>query len=110
VSEPFDQPDWVFELKHDGFRALARVNGHRCELVSSRGHLCTQFPMLQTELARAVRAMSCFSRGEIVCLAPDGGPRFYDLLFRRQWPSFITFEALMINGQDLRERPLLDPQ
>jgi bifunctional non-homologous end joining protein LigD len=52
--------------------------------------------------------MSCVLDGEIVCLAPDGRSQFYDLLFRRQWPYFIAFDALMINGEDLRDRPLLE--
>jgi len=34
-SQAFDDPDWIFELKHDGFRALAYVEG-KCELVSRR--------------------------------------------------------------------------
>lgn len=64
--------------------------------------------MLQTEIAHAVRTMSCVLDGEIVCLAPDGRSKFYDLLFRRQWPHFIAFDALMIDGDDLRDQPLLE--
>ena len=108
IAEPFDHHDWVFELKHDGFRALAHVQGHQCELVSRRRHVYTQFPMLQTEIADAVRTMSCVLDGEIVCLAPDGRSKFYDLLFRREWPYFIAFDAPMIGGEDLRDRPLLE--
>jgi bifunctional non-homologous end joining protein LigD len=37
VQEPFDHPDFVFELKHDGFRALTYISDGRCELVSRRG-------------------------------------------------------------------------
>ncbi len=37
VPAPFDSPDWLFELKYDGFRALAYVNG-RVKLVSRRNH------------------------------------------------------------------------
>jgi ATP-dependent DNA ligase len=66
VGEPFDHPDWIFEVKHDGF------------LLSRRRHVYRQFPMLQTELAHAVRAMSCVLDGEIVALAPDGRSKFYD--------------------------------
>jgi ATP-dependent DNA ligase len=40
VPEPFDHQDWVFELKPDGFRALACIDGHRCRLISRRGHVC----------------------------------------------------------------------
>jgi bifunctional non-homologous end joining protein LigD len=108
VADAFDHPDWVFELKYDGFRALAHVEGHCCTLVSRRGHVYKQFPMLQTEIAHAVRSMSCVLDGEIVCLAPDGRAKFYDLLFRREWPHFMAFDALAIDGEDLRPLPLLE--
>ena len=42
VAEAFDQPG-LFELKHDGFRALALVDGHHCTLVSRRRHIYRQF-------------------------------------------------------------------
>jgi bifunctional non-homologous end joining protein LigD len=46
--------------------------------------------------------------GEIVCLAPDGRSKFYDLMFRREWPHFVAFDVLAIGGEDLRARPLLE--
>jgi bifunctional non-homologous end joining protein LigD len=36
LREPFDDPEWIFELKYDGFRALAYVNGGGAELFSRR--------------------------------------------------------------------------
>jgi len=45
---------------------------------------------------------------KIVALAPDGRSQFYDLLFRRQAPHFIAFDALAINGLDLRDLPFLE--
>ncbi len=38
IPEPFDHPEWLWELKWDGFRALAFIEGHECRLVSRRGH------------------------------------------------------------------------
>ena len=108
VAEPFDHPDWIFELKHDGFRALACIDRYECTLLSRRRHVYKQFPLLETELAHAVRADSCIVDGEMVCLAGDGRSKFYDLLFRREWPYFIAFDVLAIDGQDLRERTLLE--
>jgi bifunctional non-homologous end joining protein LigD len=108
VPAAFDHPDWVFELKHDGFRALAHIDGHRCTLVSRRGHVYTQFPMLAEDLAHAVRARSCVLDGEIVCLAPDGRSLFNRLLFRRDWPHFVAFDVLSIDGEDVRASSLLE--
>ena len=102
---PFEHPDWLFELKHDGFRALAHVEGHRCTLVSRRRHVYKHYPMLLDEIAHSVRAMSCVLDGEIVCLASDGRSLFNRLLFRRDWPHFVAFDALAIDGEDLRDRP-----
>jgi bifunctional non-homologous end joining protein LigD len=107
IPEAFTHPDWLFELKHDGSRALAHVDGHQCTLRSRRGHVYQQFPMLSEEIAHAVRARSCVLDGEIVCLAPDGRSLFHRLLFRRDWPHFMAFDVLGIDGEDMRDRPLL---
>ena len=38
LPEPFDHPDFLYEVKFDGFRALAHVNGHHCQLMSHNKH------------------------------------------------------------------------
>lgn len=60
--------------------------------------------MLQEEIAHAIRA--AVLDGEIVCLAADGRSKFYDLMFRREWPHFIAFDVHSIEGEDLQARPL----
>jgi len=107
IPEPFDHEQFLFELKHDGFRALAFIRGHHCELVSRQGHIY-KFPQLAEELAHAVRAEEAILDGEIVCLDRDGRSQFYSLLFSREWPHFMAFDALRIDGHDLRNRPLLE--
>src|SRR5262245_52487747 len=67
VAEPFDHDQFVYELKHDGFRALAFIRGHQCELVSRRGHVY-KFHQLAEELAHAEKADDAILDGEIVCL------------------------------------------
>jgi bifunctional non-homologous end joining protein LigD len=107
IPEPFDYPDWLFEVKHDGFRALAIIEGHTCRLVSRRGHVFTKIGLLAEEIAHTVRGMGAVLDGEIVCLGPDGRSRFYDLLFRREWPSFYAFDLLELEGQNIRQLPLI---
>jgi ATP-dependent DNA ligase len=38
IPEPFDHPNFLYEVKFDGFRALAHVNGHHCQFVSRNKH------------------------------------------------------------------------
>ena len=106
VREPFNDPDWLFEPKWDGFRALAYIDGHRCRLVSRRGNVFKSWPYLCEELAHAVNCRSAVLDGEIACLQPDGRSHFYNLMFRREWPHFMAFDVLSLDGKDLRDRPL----
>jgi bifunctional non-homologous end joining protein LigD len=106
LPEAFDHPDWSFEVKYDGFRALALIEGHHCRLLSRRGHPFRKFSLLEQEVAHSVRARSAVLDGELVCLDHDGRSKFYDLLFRREWPYFYAFDLLMVDGEDLRHLPL----
>jgi bifunctional non-homologous end joining protein LigD len=107
IPEPFDDPEWIFEPKMDGFRALAHVQGHRCTLVSRNGNIFRSWPQLAEEIAQSVRAHSVVLDGEICCLDADGRSNFKNLLFRREWPFFLAFDLLAVDADDLRELPLL---
>src|SRR5262249_62242098 len=52
--------------------------------------------------------MDAILDGEIVCLAADGRSLFHHLLFRRDWPYFMAFDVLQIDGEDLRSHPLIE--
>jgi bifunctional non-homologous end joining protein LigD len=107
VAEPFDHPDWLFELKYDGFRGLAYVENGSCTLVSRRGHVFKQFQPLCVEVARSVRKRAVID-GEIVCLRPDGSCDFNSMLFRRGTPFFHAFDLLSTSGRDLCKKPLYE--
>jgi bifunctional non-homologous end joining protein LigD len=108
ILEPFDDPDFLFEAKIDGFRSLARIRGHHCELVSRNGHVFKQWPQLAEELAHAVRTHAAVLDGEICCLNPDGRSNFKQLLFRHEWPFYYAFDLLSLDGEDLTSRPLVE--
>ena len=108
IPEPFDHPDFIFEPKIDGFRALAYVEGHRCRLVSRNDHEFKSWPQLAEEIAHAVRAKRVVLDGEICCLDADGRSNFNALLFRREWPYFYAFDVLSLNGEDVTSLPLLE--
>jgi ATP-dependent DNA ligase len=88
---PFDHPDWIFELKYDGFRALAYIENGRCRLVSRNGHPFSAFSEFEKWIEASVPGNTVLD-GEIVCVDNKGRPRFEDLLFRRSNPCFFTFD------------------
>jgi bifunctional non-homologous end joining protein LigD len=108
IPAAFDHAEWVYEIKYDGFRALAYIDGHVCRLISRRGHEFTKFTLLAEEIAHTVPLKRAVLDGEIVCLGPDGRSEFYHLLFRRDWSSFAAFDLLEADGENLRQRPLLE--
>jgi bifunctional non-homologous end joining protein LigD len=104
---PFDHPEWVFELKYDGFRSLAVIQNGRCQLISRNGHPFNSFDTLRKALVAPSEGQRVFD-GEIVCLDNRGRPQFNDLLFHRGEPCFFAFDLLMSNGRDLRSERLTD--
>src|SRR5437762_9262525 len=83
---PFDHPDWIFELKYDGFRSLAIVENGRGQLVSRNGHPFASFAELGKQIAGALPSTKVVLDGEIVCVDKGGKPQFRDLLFHRGTP------------------------
>ena len=107
VKEPFDSPDWIFEVKHDGWRGMAYIGAGKCEIVSRNGNALRSFPSLCSELAAAIVKHAVID-GEIVHLGPDGRALFYPLMRRRPPFHFYAFDLLALDGEDLRARPLVE--
>ena len=105
-KEPFSHPDWLFEIKHDGFRALAFIDGGSCRLVSRNGNDFKTFGSLAAAIPKELKAASAVLDGEIVCLDEQGRSQFNELLFRRGEPRFFAFDLLWCDGKDLRDDPL----
>jgi bifunctional non-homologous end joining protein LigD len=92
ASEPFSHPDWLFEIKWDGFRALLHSDSEGVRLVSRNGNDFKSFPDLCAGLHGDLRGRRCVLDGEIVALDSHGKPQFRDLLFRRAEPRFYAFD------------------
>jgi bifunctional non-homologous end joining protein LigD len=105
--EPFDDRDWLFELKHDGFRSLAYLEDGHCRLVSRRRNTYKSFEILRTALA-GLKAQSAILDGEIVALDTSGVSQFKELLYRRGRAVFFAFDLLWLNDTDLRQTPLIE--
>jgi ATP-dependent DNA ligase len=71
---PFDHPEYLFELKYDGFRALAVIQSGRCQLISRNGHPFNSFDSLRKSLTLPYDGKTVID-GEIVCL-DDGTALF----------------------------------
>lgn len=106
--EPFSDPDWLFEIKYDGFRALAYADPSGVRLVSRNGNRFSGFSDLCAGIEFALRARHAVLDGEIACLDDAGGSQFNELLFRRGTPRFCAFDLLYLNGKDLRGLPLIE--
>src|SRR6266851_9925323 len=104
---PFDHPEWIFELKYDGFRALAVIQNGRTQLISRNGHPFNSFDSLRKAVT-APGAGTTVLDGEIICLDKRGRPQFNNLLFHRGEPCFFAFDLLMSDGKDLRTERLTD--
>lgn len=103
-------PDWIHELKHDGWRILARKDGDRVRLWSRNGRNWTaSFPTIAAALA-ALPVQSCVLDGEAVAHDEDGWPDFHGLQSKagRERAELVAFGLLMINSQDIRPWPLIE--
>jgi ATP-dependent DNA ligase len=68
-TEPFDSDQHIFELKIDGFRALAHIEAGEGELISRNGNVFRGFADLATCLAKHLQVESALLDGEIACVA-----------------------------------------
>src|SRR5205823_2429013 len=108
-AAPFDDTDWIFELKYDGFRALAVIENGRAQLLSRNGHPFASFPSLAESISNSLPNARVVIDGEICSLDRRGRPQFKNLLFRRKNPPcFFAFDLLTCDGKDLRTERLLD--
>jgi ATP-dependent DNA ligase len=94
----------LHEIKHDGFRAIARKDGLRVKIYSRPGNELThRFPLLVEALAR-LRARSCIMDGEAVACGEDGIASFDRIRYRHNDDGVFlyAFDLIELNGDDLR--------
>jgi len=106
-STPFDDPEWIFEIKHDGFRALALVEGGDCWFVSRKNRRFNGLQELATALVREVKAEMAVLDGELAVPDDTGRTVYSAVMTRREQARYFAFDLLWLNGEDLRALPLL---
>ena len=109
AAEPPAGPLWLHEIKHDGFRIIARKDGQRVRLYSRPGNdLTRRFPLIVEAVSR-LRAHSIILDGEAVACGGDGIPNFDRLRYCHHDDSVLlcAFDLIELDGEDLRREPLV---
>src|SRR5262249_44200629 len=122
VDRPFSDPEWLFETKWDGVRAICFVRSGQMRLVSrSQIEMTPQYPEL-AHTASYLNAKEAILDGEIVALDQQGVPRFQLLQSRlgrkntreiqrlasKSRIAFYIFDLIYLDGFDLTRCALLE--
>jgi len=114
-------PDWVYEVKWDGVRALCFVDGKKLKLVGRSGKVIdAQYPELAA-IAEQLNAKTAVLDGEIVAFDKNGVPTFAEIqprigarqqnvtaLSKTNPVTFFAFDLLYLDGYDLRQVALIE--
>jgi bifunctional non-homologous end joining protein LigD len=103
-----DRPDWLHEIKHDGYRLIIQREGKRVRLFTRNAYDWSQrFPLI-VEAALRNRQSSFVIDGEAVQLGVDGRSDFNGLHSRQhdEEVQFYAFDMLVSYGDDIRKLPL----
>lgn len=109
VPEPFDNEDWIFEIKWDGYRALAYCKGKNVELFSRNQTSFTETYYPVTEALQALGLKAVFD-GEIVAVNDKGLSVFQSLQNWQNTPvhlRYFIFDIIWLDGYDLTGLPLI---
>ncbi|GLS46821.1 DNA ligase D [Methylobacterium brachythecii] len=106
-------PDWLFEIKHDGYRIQARIDGGKVRLLTRSGLDWTAKFKPVAQALKALKLPSALIDGEIVIETASGVSSFSALqnaLMTGEIDSaiFYAFDLLYLDGRDLRDLPLVE--
>ncbi|MCJ7617023.1 MAG: hypothetical protein MUO43_10860, partial [Desulfobacterales bacterium] len=110
VEKPFDNSDWIFEIKWDGYRAIAEINKDDVVLISrNRASFNTRFPAIVDTLKKM--RITAVLDGEIVVVDSDGRPGFQllqkYLKNRKGALVYYVFDILYYEGYELTDLALI---
>jgi bifunctional non-homologous end joining protein LigD len=110
VDEPFDDKNWVFETKWDGFRLITEKRNDVVRLWSRNGIDVTKRYQVLVPALQKIDG-SCVLDGELCPLDIQGRSRFQLLqnaLNKKAKLLYVVFDALFVESKDIRDRPLLE--
>ena len=105
--------DWIYEIKFDGYRAVALRSGNETRILSrNEKDLGGKFPEIKAAVA-ALNVEDAVTDGEIVALDDKGRSSFqllqgFDMGLVRRPIVFYAFDLLRLNGEDLRGLPMIE--
>ena len=120
IEEPFDGKDWLFEIKWDGYRAVAFIENGKVRFVSrNQNDLTPRYPELK-DLPEFIQAKTAILDGEVVALDEDGRASFSRMQQRTGFRAhgkraaektdvavlYYAFDLLYLDGFDWRRVPL----
>ncbi|MCR6546040.1 DNA ligase D [Dehalobacterium formicoaceticum] len=111
---PADGEDWLYEMKYDGYRILAFVEGNSVRLITRNGHDYTRrFSDVASALIDFAAGRAMILDGEMTVTDPEGKTNFQALQnylknSEEQNLTYIVFDLLALDGADLRGRPLTE--
>ncbi|HEY7398436.1 MAG TPA: non-homologous end-joining DNA ligase, partial [Gaiellaceae bacterium] len=101
--------DWLFEVKFDGYRAVAYLSGGQARLVSRNGNdLTERFSGVAVEVGRAVKTPNAVLDGEVCRLAESGRASFSELQRGTGPLVYYVFDLLEADGVPLVDLPLTE--
>jgi bifunctional non-homologous end joining protein LigD len=108
AKQPPAGPDWIHEIKHDGFRILARKDGAQVDLITRNGYdFRERFPLAVAAIA-ALPVRSCLVDSEVI-VCGDQGLSVFNLLRYRHYDHLATlcaFDLLQFDDMDVRSLPI----
>src|ERR1700743_1909407 len=113
TKTPFDSPDWIFEIKLDGYRAITGFDTAGKPHLWSRNGLALEgkFPAIAMAVAK-LKLRSTVLDGEVVAVDENGIPRFQLLQRFQKQPTAPTlyyfFDVLWYQGDDIAQKPILE--
>jgi bifunctional non-homologous end joining protein LigD len=107
-AAPSDRRQWTYELKYDGFRALAAISGGELAMWSrNQLDLKRRFPAVAAAVSK-IKLKEVVLDGEIVALDDKGAPRFQLLQQGEHRERIFFFDVLWLDGEDLRRKPYIE--
>lgn len=111
AKQAFNDNDWVFEMKWDGYRILADINNGSTNLWSRNGLNYNDRFSLITEACNKIKASAVLD-GEVVLLNEKDMPDFQRLQHYERGDAgillYYVFDLLYIDGKSVKELPLLE--